>query len=220
MQMTEESWKYISDYLQEVFGVQDDHLARIMDKAVEAGLPDIAVSADVGRLLMILTSMTQGRRAIEVGTLAGYSGIWIARGLKENGRLLTIEKEDAHADFAQMQFDLAGVGSRVDIVRGEALTIIPQLVEQIDAGSVDVVFLDAVKTEYPEYWRLLKPLIAVGGLVMADNVLGGGNWRIEEEGHPQRDAADKLNRLVADDSDFEAIAVPIRQGILIGKRVS
>ena len=81
MDMTPERWRYTGAYSREVFGAQDAHLAGLMEAAVGRGLPDIAVSADVGRLLMILTSMTRGRLALEVGTLGGYSAIWIARGL-------------------------------------------------------------------------------------------------------------------------------------------
>jgi predicted O-methyltransferase YrrM len=81
MDMTPERWAYTGNYAEEVFGRADEHLAGLMDRAVEAGLPGIAVSADVGRLLHILVSMTEGHLAIELGTLGGYSGIWIARGL-------------------------------------------------------------------------------------------------------------------------------------------
>ena len=85
MDMTPDRWRYLGAYSREVFGREDDHLAGLMTEGVAAGLPDIAVSADVGRLLMILTSMTRAGLAIEVGTLGGYSGIWIARGLWPGG---------------------------------------------------------------------------------------------------------------------------------------
>ena len=98
MEMTPERWAFTTTYLREVFGTQDEQLRTLMPRAVAAGLPDIAVSADVGRLLMLLTRMTGNgkgaRLAIEVGTLAGYSGIWIARGLASGGRLITIEPNE------------------------------------------------------------------------------------------------------------------------------
>jgi caffeoyl-CoA O-methyltransferase len=219
MDMTPQRWQYLNRYLREVFGRQDPHLSGLMTEAVEEGLPDIAVSADVGRLLMILTSMTPGRRAIEVGTLAGYSGIWIARGLRPGGRLITIEKEPAHAAFARRQFARAGVEDRVEVRCGEGLEELTRLAAELAPASVDVVFLDAEKTEYPDYWRIVKPLIALGGLVLADNVCGAGSWWMDCEGVPAREAADGFNRLVADDGDFEAVAVPLRQGVLIGRRV-
>ncbi len=209
---------YLQEYSREVFGRQDAHLAGLMDEAVQAGLPNIAVSADVGRLLMMLTSMTRGQLAIELGTLGGYSGIWLARGLKPSGRLITIEREPAHAEFAQAQFERAGVADRVQIRRGAALEVLPQLADELGPDSVDVVFIDAVKVEYAQYWRIVRPLIAPGGLVMADNVLGGGAWSIENEGNEQREAINTFNRFVADDPEFEAIVVPLRQGVIVGRR--
>ncbi len=217
--MTPQRWDYTTEYLQNVFGKQDSHLANLMKQGVARGLPDIAVSADVGRLLMILTFMTRGRLAIEVGTLGGYSGIWIARGLKQGGRLITVEPENRHADFAAEQFQIAGVGDHVEIRRGTGLDLLPQLARELGDDSVDVVFLDAIKTEYPDYWRIVRPMIAPGGLIIADNVLGSGDWWIDDERNAIRDAADEFSRMVADDPDFETVAVPLRQGVLIGRRM-
>ena len=219
MEMTPQRWRYTTEYSCEVFGQEDAHLAGLMSEATARGLPDIAVSADVGRLLMILASMTRGKLAIEAGTLGGYSAIWIARGLAPDSRLITIENEPLYADFAEQQFVRAGVSQRVELRRGAALDILQQLATELAPGAVDLVFLDAVKTEYPDYWNIVRPLIAVGGVILADNVYGGGSWWIDEEGDPARDAADRLNRLVAGDPDFEAVAAPIRQGILIGRRM-
>jgi caffeoyl-CoA O-methyltransferase len=81
------------------------------------------------------------------------------------------------------------------------------------------VFLDAVKTEYPAYWEIVRPLIAVGGLIIADNVCGSSGWWIDVPGEPSREGADRFNRLVSSDADFEAVAFPMRQGLLIGKRM-
>lgn len=220
MDMTPERWRYTTDYSRAVFGKQDEHLAGLMKEGVARGLPDIAVSADVGRLLLILTSMTpRGKLAIEVGTLGGYSGIWIARGLSPGGRLITIEPEKLHADFAQEQFKRAGVAERIELRRGLGLDLLPRLATELPAGSVDLVFLDAIKTEYPAYWKIVRPLIAVGGLIVADNVYGSGDWWIDEVGHSSRDAADQFNRMVAGDADFQAVAAPLREGVLIGRRM-
>ncbi len=217
MEMTPQLWEYMSAYSQEVFGTEDAHLAGLMEEAVAKGLPDIAVCAEAGRLLMILTSMTPGKLAIEVGTLGGYSGIWIARGLSNDGKLITIEAEDIHADFAQMQFERAGVADRVEIRRGKGLDVLPLLADELAPGSVDVVFLDAIKLEYCDYWKLLRPLIAPGGLILADNIYGS-DWTIDQEDDPQRIAVDRFNRMLASDKDFEVTAVPLRQGVLIGRR--
>lgn len=217
MDMTQARWAFLNDYSNDLFGAQDDHLAGLMAEAIEAGLPDIAVSADVGRLLTILTSLTKGTLALELGTLAGYSGIWIARGLREGGTLITVEYEDLHADFAQAQFDKAGVSDRVEIVRGAALDVLPGLRERLGDASLDVAFLDAVKVEYPLYWEHVKPMIAPGGLFLADNIYGAG-WNVEDEANEQRQAMDQFCRAVARDPDFETTGVPLRSGLLIGRR--
>ena len=191
----------------------------LMQRAVDAGIPDIAVSAGVGRLLTVLAQTVGARTIVEVGTLAGYSGIWLARGLSEGGMLITIELNDKHADFAANEFEDAGVGERVDIRRGGGLEVLPELVEELGPDSVDVVFLDAVKTEYPDYLPHAKKLLRPGGLLLADNALGGGSWWIADKpgSDASRDAADRFNRLVADDDDFEASCVPIREGVLIAR---
>jgi caffeoyl-CoA O-methyltransferase len=219
MQMTPDRWQYTNDYLRDVFGRSDEHLAGLMPHAIAEGLPDIAVDATVGRLLKMLTMMTRGKLAIELGTLAGYSAIWIARGLKPGGKLITIEKEPAHADFAQRAFDTASVADRIELHRGDALDVLHQLQSEIKPRSVDIAFLDADKERYPQYWELLRPMIAIGGLIIMDNALGGGSWWIDNEDNPSRNAADTVNRLVADDEDFEAVAFPLRQGVMIGLRI-
>ncbi|MCH8823536.1 MAG: O-methyltransferase [Planctomycetes bacterium] len=219
MNMTAQRWRYIQEYSKEVFGQEDAHLSGLMQEAIANGLPSIAITADVGRLLMILASTTRGRLAIEVGTLGGYSGIWLARGLANAGRLITIELEDKHADFAQRQFELASVANRIEIKRGAALDVLPHLAEELEPGSVDVVFLDAVKSEYPQYWTLIRNLIAKGGIILADNALGSDTWHIDDESDPQRIAMDKFNRLVASDPEFEASIIPLRNGVLVGRRM-
>jgi len=218
--MTDDRWNYTNEYSREVFGQQDEHLAGLMTEATAAGLPDIAVSADVGRLLMMLTSMTRARLALELGTLGGYSGIWIARGLAQGGRLVTIEREPNHAAFAQRQFERAAVADRVEIRVGAALEVLPRLADELGPGSVDVVFIDAIKTEYCEYWEKVRPLVAVGGVVLADNVLGTGSEWIDQQDQPQPRAVNRFNRLVAGDDAFEVVVVPLRQGVLFARRSS
>ena len=133
--MTPELWEFLESYSQEVFGSEDEHLAGLMEEATAAGLPDIAVSADVGRLLQMLTSMTEARLAIEVGTLGGYSAIWIARGLRSGGRLITIEIEERHARFAREQFTRAGVADQVEIRLGAGIEVLDDLAARAGAGE-------------------------------------------------------------------------------------
>lgn len=220
MEMTPERWDYTRAYLRNTFGDEDAHLAGLMSEAVAAGLPDIAVSPEVGRLLSMLVSTTEGRCAIEVGTLAGYSAIWMARALRDDGMLYSIESEDKHAAFAEQQLARAGVGDRVEVLRGKGLGVLDRLASELSPGSVDFVFLDAVKTEYPAYFQKVRPLIKVGGWLVADNVLGAGSWWIDAEDNDSRNAVDELNRTLASDPAFVATAVPLREGLLLARRIA
>lgn len=213
MTMTPERWEFTLRYSREVFGSEDEQLAGLMDRAVAAGLPSIAVSADVGRLLKILVSLTEGRRALELGTLAGYSAIWIARGLHPDGKLTTVEYDHTHTEFARREIAGAGESGRVDVVEGAALEVIPVLAKQWGQESVDFVFIDAAKIEYVDYFHQVKPLIKPGGLLVADNVYGTGAGWIDQ-GH----GTDAFNRLVAGDDDFESVALPLREGVLVARR--
>jgi predicted O-methyltransferase YrrM len=209
----------ISAYGQDVFGCEDQALRDLRAASAAAGLPDIAINSEVGRLLQIITASTPGKLAIEIGTLAGYSGMWIVRGLSLSGHLHTLEANPVHAQFAQQQFARAGVHDRVTIHRGQALDLLPGLAAELGERSVDVVFLDAVKQEYPAYWRLVRPLIRTGGFIVADNIYGSNEWSISDVDHPARQGADALNRAVAGDADFAAVGIPLRQGVLIGRRM-
>lgn len=217
MAMTPERWAYTSDYLRRTFGREDGTLEGLRERALAAGLPDIAVSGDVGRLLSLLASTTRRRLAVEVGTLGGYSAIWIARGFAP-GKLVTIEYDEHHADFAEAELDRAGLAERVEVRRGAGLGVLDALSREHGPGSVDFAFIDADKREYPAYWERLRPLLAPGALFVADNVLGTSSWWIDDEAHPAREAVDALSRALAADPEFDAAGVPIREGLLIARR--
>lgn len=224
MEMTPERWDSTSNYLREVFGAQDAQLAGHAARAEAAGLPRIAVSADVGRLLHILAQTTNGgagpTRALELGTLGGYSGIWIARALAPGGMLITIEPEARHANFAQSEFAAAGLADRVRIVREPALKALPAITKEFGRESFDFIFFDAIKTEYSGYFELAAPLLKPGGLLIADNALGSGSWWIDVApgASPERDAVDRFNRTVAAHPEFDAACVPLREGVMIARR--
>lgn len=220
MSMTPDRWNDTCTYLDDVFGNEDEHLRLLMPRAIEAGIPDIAVSASVGRLLHMMVKAIGARTIVEVGTLAGYSATWMARGLASDGVLITIEPEPMHADIAQRGFDEAGLGDCVRIVRETGLVALPNLIEELGEESVDVVFLDAIKTEYPEYLPFAKRLLRSGGLLIADNALGSTEWWVTEPkgSSPNRDAVERFNAMVSGDADFDACCVPIREGVLMARK--
>lgn len=224
MEMTPERWSATQGYARAVFGREDESLSSLMPRAVSEGIPAIAVSADVGRLLHVLASLTNGgkgaHRALELGTLAGYSGIWIARALAPGGRLITIEPDPKHAAFAERSFRDAGVADRVEVRREPALEALPKLAREFGPAAFDFMFFDAVKTEYTRYFALAEPLLKPGGLLIADNVLGSGDWWIDAPpgASDQRDAIDRFNRLLAAHPAFTSTIVPIREGVLIARK--
>jgi predicted O-methyltransferase YrrM len=229
MDMTPQRWQGTNDYIRALCPETDEQMRTLMSRAVKAGLPPIAVSSDVGRLLMILAqSVAAGRErpvALELGTLAGYSGLWILKGLGPAGKLVTLEPVDKHADFAQGEFNAAGQADRVEIVRRPALQALPDLAARLGPESLDLVFVDAIKAEYPQYVAAVRPLIRKGGLLILDNALGSGNWWITDkaaalpsDARQQAEGADRANRLIAADPDFLTTIVMNREGVLIARR--
>lgn len=241
--MTPEKWDGTCDYVREVFGglgePLDQQLDTLMDRAVAAGLPSIAVSPDVGRLLMVLVQMVCGEAgwkarppessarppapgllAVEVGALGGYSGLWLARGLGDRGRLITLEPEPEHAAFARSEFARAGMGDRIELRESTGLEELPRLVEELGEGSVDVVFLDAIKSEYRGYAEHAARLLRPGGLLIADNCLGSSWWITDAPGTDEgRDAVDAFNRWIGTSaSGFLSCCVTNREGLVVAQK--
>lgn len=213
-------------YVNDVFGAgpRDEQLRTLMERAAAAGLPDIAVSGDVGRLLQLLSTITTHEAGakglvIEVGTLAGYSGIWLGRGLAPSARLITIDVNPEHADFARGEFRKAGLHTRVRQEVAPALECLPRLAKELGPASIDMAFIDAVKTEYAAYLALLKPMLRPGGLLAVDNALGSDWWITDPAGSSEsRDAMDRFNRALAADRDFDCACITNRQGVLVARK--
>ncbi|MBI4815409.1 MAG: O-methyltransferase [Deltaproteobacteria bacterium] len=215
MDMNADRWAFTSKYLSDVFGREPPAFARIRENAVAAGLPPIAISADVGRLLTLLASTTRGLRGLEIGTLGGYSAAWIAKGMRPGSQLLSLELETAHAEVARKSLTEAGMDN-VEVRVADARLELSKLA--FAKESLDVVFIDADKESYVAYFDAVKDWIAPGGLLMADNVMGARAWWIDMIEHPARRAVDEFNRRVVADERFEVIAVPIREGVLVARR--
>ncbi|MFO0973995.1 MAG: class I SAM-dependent methyltransferase [Phycisphaerae bacterium] len=225
--MTPARWDHSERYIRELFapsGALEEVVAR---RAAAGGLPSIAVSSDTGRVLMMLAGLTNGgrgaARALELGTLAGYSACWIARGLSPDGRLITFEPNARHADVAEAVFGELGLAGRVELRRTAASEAeFQKLTGQFGPASFDIVFVDAIKTDYPLYFRCAAPLIRPGGIFTAHNALGSNSWWIDAAadaaGRADRDAVDRFNRQVAADARFDAVILPMHQGLLVARR--
>ena len=202
----------IGEYISGLFAPEDELLASLREEADRTGLPPIAVSADEGRLLQVLLMSIRARRVLEVGTLGGYSAIWMARALPEDGELLSIEIEQKHAEFARRYVDRAGLAERIEIRVGRALEVLPSL----DGEKFDAVFIDADKEPMPTYFEWALRLLRPGGLVIADNTLWGGKVYDETEHDEKTKAVREFNRRMATDPRILSILVPTHDGVAIG----
>ena len=202
----------VGEYVARLFAAEDDVLLSLREEADRTGLPPISISADTGRLLQVLLLAVGARRVLEVGTLGGYSAIWIARGLPPDGTLISIEQEPRHAEFAARYIRRAGVESQVDVRVGRALDVLASL----DGETFDAIFLDADKEPLPTYFEWGLRLVRRGGLIIADNALWGGRVVDERVDDDATRGVRELNRRMATDPRVASILVPTHDGVVVG----
>ena len=167
----------VDEFLDSTVLETDPVLSAALEASDAAGLPKIAVSPQQGKFLSLLAAATGARRILEIGTLGGFSTIWLARGAGADGRVTTLEYEPKHAEVARANIDRAGVGDRVEVLVGAALDTLPS----VTGGPFDLVFIDADKENNPGYLEWAVKLTRPGSVIVVDNVIreGGdlGTWR-------------------------------------------
>ena len=171
--MTPEHWTAVDQFICDHFVPGDDVLDAVLSSGVEAGLPSIQVSPNQGKLLQILVETLGAQRVLELGTLAGYRSIWMARALLPGGKLITLEAEPKHAEVARMNFAQAGLEKVIELRVGPALETLPQLAAE-HASPFDLTFIDADKQHTAEYFDWAVRLSRPGGLIVVDNVVRKG----------------------------------------------
>ena len=169
--MSEDLWSSVDHYLDENVSGEDPALEAALVASRTAGLPEIAVSPALGKLLMLLAQSVGARRILEVGTLGGYSTIWMARALPHDARLVSLEFEPRHAEVARANLEAAGVGDRVELRVGPALDHLPELVPM---APFDFSFIDADKENNAAYFEWAVKLSRSGSLIVVDNVVRHG----------------------------------------------
>ncbi|HEY3266614.1 MAG TPA: class I SAM-dependent methyltransferase [Armatimonadota bacterium] len=189
-------------YIGALFAPEDAALLAARDEMQREGLPSIAVSASEGKALHTLVMLSGARRLLEIGTLGGYSAIWIARALPEDGKLISLELDPHHADVARRNVERAGLASRVEVRTGHALESLAAMagVEPL----FDAVFIDADKDGYPAYLEACLPLLRPGGLLLADNTLPDA--ALDETA---TSGAKRYNAAVAAHADLTSIVLPM-----------
>jgi predicted O-methyltransferase YrrM len=177
--MTATVWTEVDHYFSDQLLEQDLALDAALAASDAAGLPAINVAPNQGKLLHLLAKLKGARRILEIGTLGGYSTIWLARALPPDGRLITLEYDQKHAEVARANIANAGLSDRVDVRVGAALETLPQLAKE-EQEPFDFFFIDADKQSNAEYFRWALELSTVGSLIIVDNVVRGG--RVVEAG--------------------------------------
>jgi caffeoyl-CoA O-methyltransferase len=204
-------------YLVEHGARQDELLARVeRDTDAMGEIAKMQIAADQGALLTMLTRLVGARLAVEVGTFTGYSAICIARGLREGGRLVCCELNDAYAQTALGYLRDAGLDDRVEMRVGPALETLRSMPRSAD---IDLGFIDADKDAYPEYYEALLARLRPGGLILLDNVLLGGRVLDPPSDDPSAEAMTRLNDAISTDDRVDVAMVGVADGItLITKR--
>ncbi len=171
--MPEELWQSVDHYITNLFALEDSALLDALADSEASGLPPINVAANQGRMLELLATVSGARRILEIGTLGGYSTIWLARALGPGGVLVSLELDERHASVARSNVARAGFADVVEVLVGPASTSLRQLVAERTA-PFDFIFIDADKESYPDYFEQSLLLAHAGSLIVADNVVRGG----------------------------------------------
>ncbi len=171
--MSQNLWNRVDRYFTDLLVPSDPVLEAALRDSSAAGLPPISVTATQGKLLHILARAQKARKILEIGTLGGYSTIWLGRALPKSGRLISLEADPKHAKVAKANIDRAGLSKIVEVRLGLAQDTLPQLLRQ-RRGPFDLTFIDADKPGYPEYFKWAVKLSHPGSLIVADNVVRDG----------------------------------------------
>lgn len=204
--LTDELYRYISD----TFIQEDDILKQIVTDTEEKKIPLIQVSPETGKLLGMFIKMINAKNVLEIGTLTGYSSIWMARALPDDGKVITLEVSEEHASEAISNFNKAGLQDKIELIFGKAIDSLDKL-----SGSMfDMVFIDADKESCSLYFEKVIKMVRTGGLIITDNTLRRGEVILSETSAGTKGII-AYNKLVANDIRVESLLIPIDDGITI-----
>jgi predicted O-methyltransferase YrrM len=204
--MSQEQWTAVDRYICDLLVPPDPALAAALETSAAAGLPSINVTPNQGKLLQLLARVQGARAILEVGTLGGYSTIWLARALPEGGRLVTLESDPKHAEVARGNIANAGLSGVVEIRLGPALETLPQLASE-GLGPFDLTFIDADKPSTPEYFNWALQLSRRGSLIIVDNVVRKGAVADAASDDPSVQGVRRFYELLASEPRVSATAI-------------
>jgi len=201
-------------YVTELFAAEDPILSKIRARHAAENLPTINVSPEEGKLLHLLLLTIGATNVLEIGSLGGYSGVWLARALPPTGKLITIEKDPRHARIAREAFASARLSHNVELIEGAALDVLPTL-----SPGFDAVFIDADKEPLPKYFDWGMRLVRRGGLLLCDNAFFHGAAVDPSDRSGSALGVRAFNDLAARDPRLVATIIPVRDGLVVGLKV-
>lgn len=200
--MSQSLWTAVDEYIDDTLVKPDPALDAALEASRAAKLPDISVSPSQGKLLNLMVRMAGARRILEIGTLGGYSAIWLARALPPGGKLITLEYDARHAEVARANIARAGLSAVADVITGRALDTLPSL-----AGPFDFFFIDADKRSNADYFRCAVNLSKKGSVIVIDNVVREGAIIDAQSSDSGVQGVHRLNEAIAGERRVEATAV-------------
>jgi len=204
--MTEKTWTAVDDYLSEMLVGPDAVLDAVLTASADAGLPEIAVAPTQGKFLMLLARAINAKNVLELGTLGGYSTIWLARAMPKGGRVVTLEAVPRHAEVARANFERSGLAAMIDLRLGKALDVLPKLTaEKLEA--FDLVFIDADKENIPDYFTWSLKLTRPGSLIIVDNVIREGEVIDARSRDPSVKGVRLFNEMLKQEKRVSATAI-------------
>ncbi|GMR10592.1 MAG: class I SAM-dependent methyltransferase [Anaerolineae bacterium] len=203
----------LENYVRETFSAEDEILSTIRTEIPRRGLPEITVRPEEGRFLQFIVAASGARMAVEIGTLGGYSGVWIARGLPPGGKLISLELSEEHAAVAADHFEMAGLADKVDLRVGDAHDLLKDLANE---GPFEFVFIDADKEGYPAYLDWAEANLRPRGIVAGHNAFGFGTIDDSSDSDPGVAALRLFNERLANDDHFISTVFPAGDGTAVG----
>jgi predicted O-methyltransferase YrrM len=204
--MIQEKWTAVDRYISDLFVPHDPALDAALQASTAAGLPPHSISPNQGQLLWLLARIQGARTVLEIGTLGGYSTIWLGRALPADGRLITLEADPKYAEVACANIARAGLAGVVELRLGRALKTLPLLVAE-GAGPFDLIFIDADKASNPDYFGWALKLSRRGSVIIGDNVVRGGAVIDTGSADPSVQGVRRFNELLAAESRLSAAVV-------------
>ncbi len=204
--MSQDQWAAVDRYISDLLVPQDKALDAALAASAAAGLPAINVAPNQGKLLQLLAQTVGAQNILEIGTLGGYSTIWLARALPAGGKLLSLEADPKHAEVARANIAGAGLSAIVEIRLGKALETLPQIVAE-KLPPFDFIFIDADKANLPDYFAFALKLARPGSLIVADNVVREGRVIDAANEDPNIKGVRRMNEVIAAEPRVSATAV-------------